>query len=130
MTMTKAEKAKMEELETALALCWPSYVEPATMTVEEIKANIVELIKGDASVFRTRRAALGWFYNAHYREVSQGWSDGTYHSRNNITGDLGSQTRGQIYHTKADAAMAMRFEMSRDFAKKLASVDRIIRGEA
>jgi hypothetical protein len=127
MAMTKAEKAKMEELETALALCWPAYPAPQPMTREEIEAAKVKLTP-TRSVYRERSAALGWFYNAHSGDVTQGWSDGIAHSRDNVTGDHGSQNMGRMYRTKALAAMAMRLEMSRDFAKRLAAVDRIIAG--
>lgn len=126
MAMTKAEKARVEELETALALCWPPYPEPAPMTREEIEAAKVVLTPRDNSIYKTRSAALGWFYNAYNGAVTQGWSDGMSHSRNNITGDSASQQMGRMYRTKAEAAMVMRLEMSRDFATKLAAVDRII----
>ncbi len=127
MAMSKAEKARMEELETALALCWPAYPAPAPMTREEIEAAKVEVTPRDTSVFRHRtRIALGWFHNAYAGRLDQGWSDGVHHSRNNVTGDSASQNMGQMYRTKAEAAMVMRLEMSRDFAKKLAAVDRII----
>jgi hypothetical protein len=127
--MTKAEKARVEELETALALTWPSYTAPRPMTREEIEAAKVELSPKDRSVFRVRHAALGWFYNAYSASITQGWSDGMSHGRDNVTGDHGSQGMGRIYRSKTDAAMALRIEMSRDFAKKLAAVDRIIREE-
>lgn len=129
MAMTKAEKARVEELETALALCWPPYSAPAPMIRGEIEAAKIKLIPSDRSVHRERNAALGWFYNSHNGSVTRGWSDGMYHGRDNITGDYGSQNMGRMYRTKAEAAMAMRLEMSRDFAEKLAAVDRIIRGE-
>lgn len=129
MAMTKAEKARVEELETALALCWPPYPAPEPMTREEIEAAKIKLTPRDASVYRNgREAALGWFYNAYAGLVTQGWSDGMSHSVNNTTGDYGSQRMGQMYRTRAEAAMAMRIEMSREFAKKLAAVDRVIAG--
>lgn len=128
MPMTKAEKARMEELETALALCWPPYPAPKPMTREEIEAAAIEIKPNDSPMNRHRtRIALGWFYNAYNGDLAQGWSDGMYHSRHNTTGEHASQDMGQMYRTKAEAAMAMRIEMSRDFAKKLAAVDRIIR---
>ena len=57
MAMTKAEKAKMEELETALALCWPAYPAPQPMTREEIEAAKVKLTPKDRSVYRERCAS-------------------------------------------------------------------------
>lgn len=130
MPMTKAEKARMEELETALALCWPSYPAPSPMTREQIEAAKIKLIPRDTSVYRTgREGAIGWFYNSYTGDVTQGWSDGMYHNTRNVTGDSASQRMGEMYRTKAEAAMAMRVEMSRQFAAKLAAIDRIIRGE-
>lgn len=130
MPMTKAEKARLEELEVALALCWPAYAEPSPMTRGEIEAAKVEVKPNDSPMNRHRtRIALGWFHNAYNSDLTQGWSDGMYHSRHSTTGDHASQHMGRMYRTKREAAMAMRLEMSRDFARKLAAVDRVIRGE-
>lgn len=129
MAMTKAEKARLEELETALALHWPAYATPVPMSRDEIAAAKVKLTPSDRSVYRERSAALGWFYNAYNGRITQGWSDGISHNSGNITGEYGSQNMGRMYRTEAEAAMAMRLEMSRDFARKLATVDRIIRGD-
>lgn len=130
MAMTKAEKARMEELETALALCWPAYAEPQVMTAEEVRASTVVLPSRSESSMRTRTGAIGWFFNAHTGEVTKGWSNGVSHCREGEYGDSSaSQQHGRIYRTREQAAMAMRIEMSREFARKLAAVDRIIRGE-
>lgn len=127
MAMTKAEKARVEELETALALCWPSYPMPAPMTREQIEAAKVTVTPKDSPMTRHRaQIAIGWFYSSYNGDLSQGWSDGMYHSRHNITGDSATQNMGQMYRTRREAAMALRIEMSRNFAKKLAAVDRII----
>jgi hypothetical protein len=129
MAMTKAEKTRLEELETALALSWPAYPEPKPMTREEIEAAKVTVKpESNARGYGRTRIALGWFCNAYNGEVSQGWSDGMYHSRHNITGDSASQNIGRMYRTKQEAAMALRHEMSREFAKKLVAVDRIVTG--
>src|SRR5690242_7351530 len=109
MPMTKAEKAKMEELETALALHWPAYAAPSPMTRDEIEAAKIKLTPRDQSIRKSRDAALGWFWNSYGSgTVTQGWSDGMCHGRDNITGDMASQNMGQMYRTKAEAAMAMR----------------------
>lgn len=121
MAMTKAEKAKLEELETALALCWPGYPEPKPMTRDEIAAAPKVPIK---SVF-TRNAVAGFFINSHSLEISEGFSDGMSHSRRG--GQSWSQNMGQMYRSKREAAMALRYAISRDSAKRLAAVDRIIR---
>ena len=127
--MTKAEKARMEELETALALCWPGYQAPTPMTREEINAAKVDLPSRSNSPMRTRQGAVGWFFNAYNARLSRGWSDGMYHNSDSEFGDRASQQMGRMYRTREEAAKAMRLEMSRDFARKLAAVDRIIRGE-
>lgn len=130
MAMTKSEKARVEELETALAMHWPAYPMPAPMTRQEIEAELQPLTPRDQSVTRgSRVAALGWFYNKHTGLVSQGWSSGHLHNTHNITGDSASQGCGRMFRTHREAAMALRLEMSRDFAAKLAAVDRLIAGQ-
>lgn len=132
MAMTKAEKARMEELETALAMHWPSYPEPAAMTDAEIKASLEDIPRRDQSVSAhgaTKRAARGWFQNAYSAHVTSGWSDGYHCNRHSDYGDSASRVEGQkMYATRQAAAMAMRLEMTREFARKLAAVDRIIAG--
>ena len=86
-------------------------------------------IRAPGETFRVELAVPG-FYNAYNGDLSQGWSDGMYHSRHNTIGDGASQNMGQMYRTRAEAAMALRIEMSRNFAKKLAELDRIIREES
>lgn len=131
MAMTKAEKARVEELETALALHWPSYAEPRPMTREEIEATKVRVRpESDVRGYGRELVALGWFTNAHSGELSQGWSDGMYHNRHNITGDSASHNMGRMYRTRSEAAMSLRLEMSRLFAGKLAAIDRSIREAA
>lgn len=124
MAMTKAEKARVEELETLGAFRWPTEVEPSPMTREEIEAAKVEVLPADRSYSsRHRRVALGWFQNSYNGRVEKGWSDGIGHGRGNWTGDHGAQQMGRMYRTEADALVAMRWEMCRDMAKKLRKVD-------
>lgn len=118
MAMTKAERAYVEKLETALALRWPPYDEPKPMSSDDITAQMVELAH--------RRAAIGWFFNAYTGSISQGWSTGRTHNRDDKTGRNGSQYGGTMYQTKREAAMVCRIRMSQDFAAKLAAMDRII----
>jgi hypothetical protein len=119
MAMNKAEKAQMEHLQTALALCWPAYPCPQPMSVEEIKAAQIEgLVERHG---HKRSAAIGWFVNAYNSEVSQGLSDGHIHDRSG--NKSWSQGAGTMYRTKQEALMAMRHEASRDFAAKLARID-------
>lgn len=130
MAMTKAEKARMEELETALAMHWPAYPEPVAMTEAEMKVLAEDIPRQDQSISAygpTRRAARGWFQNAYSVNVTRGWSDGSHCNRNSDYGDGASRMEGnRMYATKKAAAMAMRIEMTRDFAAKLAAVDRVI----
>jgi hypothetical protein len=126
MAMNKAEKARVAELEQALALCWPPYAAPAPITREEIDAALIEVTPRDRAG-RTRKVALGWVYNAYGEgRIEPAWSDGVSHGRGNHTGDSASQGMGRLYRSEAEAAMALRLEMSRDFARKLAAVDRIV----
>lgn len=127
--MNKAEKERMVELETALALHWPSYAEPRPMTREEIEAAKVDAPLKDTSVYKSRPRAFGWFYNAHNGQITEGWSDGISHCRHGRDGSA-SQEMGRMYRTREEAAKAMRLEMSRHFATRLSAVDRVIRGEA
>jgi len=130
MAMTKAEQKRVEELETALALCWPNYAQPSQMTREQIKASLKVLPIRDKSVYRSRKGALGWFFNAYTGSLTQGWSDGVSHNSHSLDEGSATQGIGRIYRSREEAAMALRLDMSRGFAGKLAAVDRIIRGEA
>lgn len=129
MAMTKAEKARLEELEIALALHWPPYAAPEPMTREEIRANRVAVEPADQSVSWRHEVCRGWFCNAHTGEVYEGWSDGMSHNPRGWEVSLASQGMGRMYRTREDAAKALRLEMSQKFAAALARVDRIIRGE-
>lgn len=125
MAMTKREQADMRRLRDDLALAramrWPDYPNPAPMPQAEIKANLVE---GGERYGRRQKVARGWFCNAYNGSLTYGCSDGTHHdSRGDTTG---TQGMGIMYRTKADAARAMRLEMTEKFAEKLAAVDRII----
>lgn len=125
MAMTKAEKAEMDRLRNDLALAramrWPSYAKPARMTYDQIRDNLVD---GGVKWGSRQKVARGWFQNAYSQRVSYGCSDGTFHSQGGDT--TSSQNMGEMWATKADALRAMRLEMTEDFAKKLAAVDRQI----
>lgn len=131
MTMTKAEKARMEELEAALALHWPSYSEPAPMTREEIEAAKIDLPTRDRTPFRHRRGAVGWFFNDYQNgQITKGWSDGISHNRDSEYADSASQNMGTMYRTKEDAAKALRLALSRRYAQALGNLDSVIRAAA
>ena len=130
MSMTKAEKARMAALETELAFRWPNEAEPRPMTKADIEAVMVVLELRDTSVQATRKGAQGWIMNAYNGRVEKAWSNGSSHGRGNWSGDGGSQGMGQIYPTRRDAALAMRWEMCRDMAKKLRTVDLLLQEES
>lgn len=130
MAMTKAEKAQLEEMQTALSMHWPSYPSPAPMTREEIKEGLVDIPRRDRSIPAygdSRKAAIGWFYNAHSETVTRGWGDGFYINRDSHYGDAPSRSDGNpMFKTRKEAAMALRLDMTRKFARKLAAIDRVI----
>lgn len=130
MAMTKAERAHLEVVETELAFRWPGAPEPSPMTRDEIVSGLVDVTPRDQSIGRgKRKVALGWVHNAYSMRVEPAWSNGINHGRGNHTGDGGSQGMGRLYRSKSEAALAMRWEMCREFARKLRSVDIIIKGE-
>lgn len=132
MAMTKAEKARMAELEHALglarALRFPDYPVPTPMTREEIKASLVD---GGTRYGKAQQVARGWFYNAYLggagdyaNRVTYGCSDGIGHDRDGDT--TSSQNMGRMYRTRGEAVMAMRHELTTACAEVLAKVDRML----
>jgi hypothetical protein len=126
MSMTKAEKAHVEHLETMLsyvrALKWPDYPKPACMSDEDIKAG---LTTGGLKWGSPQKVAFGYFATPTARRVTLGCSDGVSH---NIDGNTtSSQGRGAMYATEADAWRAIRHALSEEYARNLASVDAKIR---
>lgn len=119
MAMTKAEKAAVDALKVELALRWPRYEMPARLAYPERKGD-----------YGPRPLVIGWWMNAYNGEADQGCTDGMYHSRRSTT-KTDTQTAGVFWPTKLDALKAMRIEMSKDYARKLAAVDaRIAEAEA
>jgi hypothetical protein len=129
MAMTKAEKARMQELEHALrlsrAMRFPDYPVPQPMTREEIDAS---LAPGGFYLGRQQMVARGWFYHANVggyggysNSVTYGCSNGMSHSRE---GDYTtSQNMGRMYRTKSEAFMALRHELTTKCAEILADID-------
>jgi hypothetical protein len=122
MAMTKAEKARVEELEKALrlarALRLPDYPKPASMTRDEITAN---LVPGGEKYGRRQKVAFGYFYNTHSVTVSRGCSDGMTHS---WSGDVTTtKNMGVMYSDEADAWRAVRHELTEKYARQLADID-------
>jgi hypothetical protein len=135
MAMTKAERARMAELEAALAaatVSLPQYDPPEPMTRDEIEAAKVAVNpKRGGHYERSRMVALGWGFNDHISFGSAGrvypmWSDGFAHGRDNHTGDGGSQGMGMMFRTKREAAIALRLSLAKQFGTHLANIDRMI----
>lgn len=133
MAMTKAEKAEMERLRADLALAramrWPDYPKPASMTRDEILANLVE---GKDEFGRPSKVARGWFINSYLGgwggfTPSYGCSNGYSHNSNGER--TTTQQMGVMYATKADALRAVRHELTEKMATILANVDRQIAEE-
>ena len=123
MAMTKAERAEFEQIATEAALRWPTEAEPQPVTLEHIKAHLVQVTPRDQSIHKNKLVYQGWVMNAYSGVVEHAWSDGLYHGRGNWTGDSSSQSMGQLYATKREAIIAMRWAMCREMAKRLRAVD-------
>lgn len=123
MAMNKAERAALEAALTETALRWPTEAEPQPMTREDIKAALVEVQCKDQSCYKTRKIAKGWFFNSYSAEVGPAWSDGMSHGLRNWTGDNASQRMGEIYRTKREALLALRWTKCREIAKQLRAID-------
>lgn len=122
MTMTKAERARMEMLERearlARALRFPTDPVPQPMSIAEIKASLTD---GGMKSGHYEKVARGWFFNSHVMQVSRGCSNGYSHSpTGNVTT---SQNGGRMYRTEAEAWRAMRHEKARQVAEDLAKID-------
>lgn len=130
MAMTKAEQARMENLEKALkyarALRWPDYAQPSPMTIVEIDAN--KTSGGVKWRGEHEKVAMGWLANSYDRgRVERGCSNGTNHGSGNTTSTQGC---GRLFRSEADAWRFIRLEMTERFSEILASVDeRIERAE-
>lgn len=129
MAMTKAEQARMAELERALslarAMCWPSYRSPAPMTEADIKANLVAggIKWGD----RPQMVARGWFaHSSSHPRVTYGCSDGINHDSD--SDKTSTQRMGRMFFTEIEAWRMVRIELTERFAAELAKVDAKIAG--
>lgn len=117
MAMNKAERAKLEELKTALAFRWPTEAEPTPLTFDEIKDNAKQ-VSGS-----WMKVVTGWDYNSYNQRVFPAWSSTISHGEGDPSSDRGSQQPGRIFVTEEDAYVALRWDMCRDFAKRLRAVD-------
>jgi len=121
MSMTKAEKARMDNLYDRLALRWPSDECPKPMTEDEIKASCVH--DGKQSYGGTVKVARGWFVNPYTRLVQAGVSNGMYHGHGDT---LRSQGSGQMFFSKVDALLWLKHEKAREFSIVMGEIERRI----
>jgi membrane carboxypeptidase/penicillin-binding protein len=129
MAMNKAEKAKMEQLQQAVALHWPAYPRPEPMTAEQIRAALEDIPRRDLSVpaqGTTVKAARGWFMNVYSSSITRGWTGVHSQNRQAETGDGGSRVNEPMWATRMEAAMALRIALSEKYAASLAAVDAVI----
>lgn len=105
--MTKAEKERVETLERDLAFRWPTMPEPTRMPKPSSGGEIE-----------------GWDYNAHSRSVERYWSRSVSHGRFYRDKRMsGSQGGRAIYATEAEALLALRWELCRQYAYQLRDID-------
>lgn len=128
MAMTKAEKAKQDELQQRLAalkaIAALDDPLPQPMTYDEIKAALKP--GGKTHYGASSKVARGWFANHHTMEVTRGCSDGGYHS---TEGDVTtSQQMGEMYRTEAEAWLVVRHRTALEAVATLAKVQAAIDG--
>lgn len=112
MAMTKSEKARVEELERELAFRWPTVAEPIPQDIP------------------TKGETEGWLFNAHNASATHAWSKSYMHGTYYNGKRLGASQQGvRLYRTKADALIALRWAMCREFARKLYAVDQALASE-
>lgn len=112
MAMNKSEQAAVEALREEMAFRWPTAAEPAR-SVAPPTAGAAE--------------SEGWDFNEHTGLVSRYWSRTSTHGRfYDGKKTSASQNARSLYSTEADALLAMRWAMCRNFAAKLRAVDRQI----
>lgn len=108
MAMTKAEKARVEELETLLAFRWPTEAEPQRTVRAESSSDQVE----------------GWDFNAYNGSVDRKWTTTVSHGAFYNGKPTGASQSGiALYATEDDALVALRWKMCREMAAKLRNVD-------
>ncbi len=137
MSMTKTEKARMDDLKReariAKALSWPTY-KPEVMP--EPKGGSGGVVRGFAiNPYRAReRMAHGWVEHAastsfgHIRgneDRVRAWAEGQGRTR-----EGGTQRACVLYATRRDGLMAIRNILTRDFAGILADLDAAIEKES
>lgn len=121
MAMTKAERKALEaallERDLARALRWPECDHP-------------EMIPPPSNPGEITTGYLVNPYGASANGIAECWSSIHGHGYGlPRPGVSGSQGPVPLYATRLDAAKAMRLELTREFARKLADLDRFIEQE-
>lgn len=130
MAMNKGERTRMEELEAAVALHWPTGAEPKPMTVEDIKANLTHTVPKVVGGWRSgQKVCIGYYINSYNAKITRGCSNGIGHNRDGIDGTT-TQNPGCMYRTEQEAALALRWQLCRSYARELAALDKVIAGAA
>ena len=122
MAMNKTEQKRVADLERDIAwlkaLSWPHYAMPASMTYDEIKANLVE---GGLRHGRPQMVAKGFAANAYQDgRVSPICSNGVNHGHGDTTT---TQGMGRLFANEADAWRVLRLELTERYASNLARID-------
>jgi hypothetical protein len=111
--MTKAEKAEVERLKTALGLALA-----LRFTDAPEEPDIPAPIPGAA-------ATTGWTFNKYSRVVGQAWSESNSHGDGpmRIPARVASQQGIPLYSTKLRALRALRRNLERLCAEQLRAID-------
>lgn len=120
--MNKKEQAEFDDAKQqatmAISLGWPTLPKPKPMNVDRSSGNLT----------------IGYFINVHTAITGRSWngeivtkgcSNGINHNPNDST-KTSTQGRGLMYETKAQALLALRWEVCEHAAKVLAAIDQAI----
>lgn len=119
MAMSKSEKAEMERLKQELAMAkamrLPDYARPESLPVREVLGEFSDAL------------LIGWFEHNHSLtwRVTQGCSSTVSYNPNCMERTT-TQTCGRPYAKKSDVLKAARWDISRETARVLASLDQVI----
>ena len=119
--MNKTEERAFAELRHELAMSkalrWPDY-QPRQLDVSS-----------EANALVTANVVQAFWFNAHTGKVGRGCFNSVNHSTWSETKTTTQGAGGPWFSTNRDALMALRIEMTRDFADQLAKIDACISEE-
>lgn len=117
MAMTKAEKARVVELEQELA-------EAKALRFTDKVSKDVHPPKALSGV---GRVVTGYVFNAYYESVEEAWTTSVSHGRGQYNKSRsGSQNSISMYSSPLRALRAMRNAAEQEAACKLAKIDKLI----